>query len=349
MNVNEITFEDWLKATFPEWGTWLNEEIAEEQPEKDSFSMWWLGCVGLWIKTDVGTNLTIDLWCGTGKRTHSKKFMPAAHQFTKMSGCRAIQPNLRAIPVVINPFAVAEIGAFLCTHFHSDHIDPFVTAAVLKNCPSVSFIGPRACIDLWRSWNVPEERLVLVRPGDTITVKDVKIQVLDSFDRTIQLTEYPVPTDFTPTMADKSVNYLIETSGGSLYHAGDSHYSNGFARHGNTYKIDVAVGAYGQNPVGLTDKMSTSDFLRMGEALRPEVLIPLHYETWSNFQTDLRALTALYEIQHERLGWSFRPFLWQVGGAYRYPMDREKRAFNYERGFPDLFAAETDWPCENFF
>ena len=29
-NVKEITRESWILATFPEWGTWLNEEIEEK-------------------------------------------------------------------------------------------------------------------------------------------------------------------------------------------------------------------------------------------------------------------------------------------------------------------------------
>ena len=28
--VNEITRESWILNTFPEWGTWLNEEIENE-------------------------------------------------------------------------------------------------------------------------------------------------------------------------------------------------------------------------------------------------------------------------------------------------------------------------------
>ena len=33
-------------------------------------------------------------------------------------------------------------------------------------------------------------------------------------------------------MDEIAVNYLFETSGGNIYHAGDSHYSNMFAKHG---------------------------------------------------------------------------------------------------------------------
>ena len=28
-NVKDITRESWILNTFPEWGTWLNEEIEE--------------------------------------------------------------------------------------------------------------------------------------------------------------------------------------------------------------------------------------------------------------------------------------------------------------------------------
>ena len=29
--VSEMTRESWIKSTFPEWGTWLNEEIEQEK------------------------------------------------------------------------------------------------------------------------------------------------------------------------------------------------------------------------------------------------------------------------------------------------------------------------------
>ena len=38
--VDEVTRESWILSTFPEWGTWLNEEIDEEQVEKGTFAMW---------------------------------------------------------------------------------------------------------------------------------------------------------------------------------------------------------------------------------------------------------------------------------------------------------------------
>ena len=347
LNVNELTRDDWLRATFPEWGNWLVEEIDATVVEPGNVAMWWLGCMGVWLKTERSTNLTIDFWVGTGKRSHPTTPMADRHQYHKMSGSRITQPNLRLTAVVIDPFAVKHLDAFLSTHFHSDHIDPYATAAVLRNCSSAKFIGPKACADVWKSWGVPSDRIVEVRPGDAITIGDVKITALESFDRTTEITEYPI-AGVDGAMDDKAVNYVLETGGGVIYHAGDSHYANQFVEHGKKFDIDVAIGAYAHNPIGITDKMTASDFIRMGEALNADVIIPMHYDTWSNFQSDVREIEMLYDLQAERLGYKFHPFIWQLGGRYIYPLERSKRRFNYERGFPDAFDQPSKLPFTNF-
>ena len=67
--MGEFDKQSWLTNTFPEWGTWLNEAIEAEQVPAGNLAMWWLGCTGIWLKTDQGTNISIDFWCGNGKRT----------------------------------------------------------------------------------------------------------------------------------------------------------------------------------------------------------------------------------------------------------------------------------------
>ena len=64
--VTELTREKWILGAFPEWGTWLNEEIDQEEVKPGTFAMWWIGCTGLWIKTENKTNIAIDLWFGNG-------------------------------------------------------------------------------------------------------------------------------------------------------------------------------------------------------------------------------------------------------------------------------------------
>lgn len=359
--VTETTRESWIKATFPEWGTWLNEEIERTEIAPGSVGMWWLGCTGIWFKTPGGANITIDLWAGNGKRTHGDGKIKVGHQMANMAGVRKMQPNLRAVPFVIDPFAVKHVDAVLATHYHQDHMSAEFAAHVIQsgmtttdesgNEIPVPFIGPAKSVETWINWGVPAERCITVRPGDVIRIKDLEIVALDSFDRTCIVTtdsQGPdreelygkCPTD----MDEKAVNYLVKTPGGNIYHSGDSHYSIYFAKHGKDYDIDVAFGSFGLNPVGIQDKMESTDILRMAEALRCKVVIPIHYDVWTNFMADVNEIKVLYDMRKDRLDYHFHPFFWEVGGRYIYPQDKDRRAYHHDRGFDDCFDYEANVP-----
>ncbi len=353
--VDEITRESWIMNTFPEWGTWLNEEIEQEKVPAGNVAMWWLGCTGLWIKTPEECNITIDFWNGNGKRTHGDGKMKPGHQMANMCGGRKMQPNLRAVPFVLDPFAVKQVDAVLATHYHQDHMSVEYAAHVIQSGMTttdeagrkipVPFIGPKKSVELWKKWGVPEERCIIVKPGDSIKIKDLEIVALDSFDRTCLVTtdsqgeDRAELTGICPVdMDEKAVNYLIRTPGGNIYHSGDSHYSIYFAKHGKDYDIDVAFGSYGENPVGITDKMTSCDILRMAEALGCKV------DVWTNFMADVNEIRVLYEMKKDRLGYGFHPFFWEVGGKYVYPAEKDKREYHHRRGFEDCFEALQNIP-----
>ncbi len=349
-NIKDITRESWILSTFPEWGTWLNEEIDETIVEPNKVAMWWLGCTGIWIKTDQQTNILMDLWVKTGKRSSKNKLMTDQHQHQRMIGVKKLQPNLRAVPVVIDPFAITKLDALLATHDHGDHIDENVAAAVVQNCPGVPFIGPEACTKLWRSWGVPEERLITVKPGDTVKIKEVELVVLESFDRT-ELVTAPkgkiLKGQPVQEMDELAVNYLFKTNGGNVYHSGDSHYSNYFAKHGNEHKIDVAFGSFGDNPRGMTDKVNSFDILRMAESLNTDVIIPIHHDIWTNFMADPKEILMLWNMRKNRMKYTFTPFIWEVGGKFIYPDNRLDIEYHHPRGFEDCFTIEPDLPFKS--
>ena len=249
----------------------------------------------------------------------------------------------------------------LATHYHQDHMSAEWAAHVLHsgmtttddkgNVIPVPFIGPKKSVETWVKWGVPEDRCITVKPGDTIKIKDLEIIALDSFDRTcIVTTDSTGPdreelTGKCPTdMDEKAVNYLIKTPGGNIYHSGDSHFSIYFAKHGKDYDIDVAFGSFGENPIGMQDKMTSVDILRMAENLRCKVVVPIHWDVWTNFQADCEEIKLLYDFKKDRNEYKFHPFFWQVGGKYVYPQDKDKIYYHHRRGFEDCFEAPQNIP-----
>ena len=350
LHIKDIDRTRWIMDNFPEWGTWLNEEIDAEVVPQGKFAMWWLACTGIWLKT-AQANLTIDFWSQTGRMTRKNPPYDQVkdHQMSRMCGSKTLPFNLRLSPHVIDPFAMTQLDAALSTHIHGDHICPYVAAAVVKNTEAI-FIGPELCCDLWRGWGVPEERIKSVKPGDTVKIKDLEVCVVDSFDRTVLLTPPPYDYDFAaqplPEMDERAVNYIIKTGGGSLYHSGDSHFSTGYFEQGQQHEVDVTLVSYGDNGPGIQDKVTASDCLRIGRDLGAKVFIPFHYDLWSFQSVNPAELELLYDYNKPFL--DFELFIWKVGGKFIYPDDKSKQRYNYPKGEEDYNQTKPNLPFKSF-
>ena len=90
--------------------------------------------------------------------------------------------------------------------------------------------------------------------------------------------------------------------------------------------------------------MTSIDILRMAESLNTKVVIPIHYDIWTNMMADPMEILALYDMRKYRLQYTFKPFIWQVGGEFTFPDDSDKREYHHRRGFEDCFTHEPNLP-----
>ena len=51
--ISEMTRQSWIESTFPEWGTWLVEDIENEVVAPGNVAMWWLGCTEVYAYSDL--------------------------------------------------------------------------------------------------------------------------------------------------------------------------------------------------------------------------------------------------------------------------------------------------------
>ncbi len=76
--------------------------------------MWWLGCTGIWLKSEGNTNVCIDfVW--NREKTQKNPLMNKQHQMMRMGGVEALQPNLRTAIFPLDPFAIKEVDAILAS------------------------------------------------------------------------------------------------------------------------------------------------------------------------------------------------------------------------------------------
>jgi len=102
---------------------------------------------------------------------------------------------LKTIPQSGTYVASIGVDALFATHIHGDHFCPYMAAAVVKNTDA-KLVGPRLVCETWKHWGVPEDWIVMVKPGDSVKVKDTEVLAVDSFDRTVLITSPPYGVDF---------------------------------------------------------------------------------------------------------------------------------------------------------
>ena len=56
---------------------------------------------------------------------------------------------------------------------------------------------------------------------------------------------------------------------------------------------------------GMQDKMTSTDILRMAENLKCKVVVPIHWDVWTNFQADCEEIRLLYDFKKDRNEYKF--------------------------------------------
>jgi L-ascorbate 6-phosphate lactonase len=77
-----------------------------------------------------------------------------------------------------------------------------------------------------RKFQVPEERIIQVKPGDELPVRGAAVKVLVNYDDIARRTG--VPVDQPRTCGEAAVSHLFEIDAGNILFLGDSLHHNGY-------------------------------------------------------------------------------------------------------------------------
>ncbi len=129
----------------------LAEQLACELPK--ATRLFWLGQAGFVL--DIGGwRIAIDPYLSN---TLAAKYAGTAY------------PHERMMNVPVDPNELGAVDLVLCTHHHTDHMDPGTLAPLAGRLPSLRFVVPAASVALARERaGVGDNRLIAVDAGESI-------------------------------------------------------------------------------------------------------------------------------------------------------------------------------------
>ena len=320
----------WLLECFPEWGAFVNRQIAETEVEKGQVNLWWFGAGSFCIKTSSGSVFLIDSYAGP---SHYTEYEDCG--VCRTSGATTIN-WMRLWPQVVNPWRFEHVDYSFSTHQHADHCDLYSLKA-LTQTSDCRFVGSLAAVERMRVFGVPEERIDIVRPGEVMRANEVEVDITYNFDTIATYTGAPKPGERLP-FSDVAVGYLFKTEGGNILFLGDTMYENAYVLLGEKYDIDLAIFNIGNNAPGAQDKPTPYDAWMIMEALGAKRYIPFHWMTWGNVALDPAEIEWVFQKKNP----SIKPIIMRPGGMIEYPKDKDIGRYRYPN-YRENYRSEYSW------
>jgi L-ascorbate metabolism protein UlaG (beta-lactamase superfamily) len=166
------------------------------------------------------------------------------HDSFKITGEKVIYTD----PFRIKKADIADI--ILITHEHYDHCSPDDIKKLQG--PNTVIVTPADCAAKLKG------NIKIVKPGDTIDVFGIKIEVVPSYNTNKQF----------HTKEKGWVGYILTVSGERIYLAGDTDYIPEMA----SFRADIAL-----LPVSGTYVMTADEAVKAALEIKPRIAIPMHY------------------------------------------------------------------------
>jgi len=198
-------------------GCALAENLARPIPERAQVALHWLGQAGFAVRSS-GCLLLIDPYLSDSL---ARKYRGSEF------------PHERMMPAPILPGELHGVSAVLCTHRHSDHMDPETLSVIAAANPECSIVVPRAEIDHALSLGLPASSLRGLAAGESLSLcPGVDVEALPSAHETLLVNDKG---------EHHHLGYILSLAGIRLYHSGDFVPYDGLAAALRARAVNIAL------------------------------------------------------------------------------------------------------------
>lgn len=195
----------------------LARQIEMPRSDHDEITFWWLGQAGFLFQYRNCTFM-IDPYLSD---CLAKKYADSEFK------------HIRMMPPPIEPNEITNLNWILCSHSHSDHMDPESLPLIIQNNPACRIIAPAADSEKVKSLGLDCKKIVSVAKDDTVTLTEqLSVKVTTSAHETISKDSKG---------NDHFLGFIIHAGDIVIYHSGDCVPYPGLARKLADEKIDIAL------------------------------------------------------------------------------------------------------------
>jgi L-ascorbate 6-phosphate lactonase len=236
-------------------GSQLIADISAHQPPPGGVSFWWLGQLSVVVKL-AGRVLWIDPYLAPSAR--------------------------RLVPPLCAPEDVTNADLILCTHDHSDHIDPTAIPGIAAASLQATFIAPRPHRGRMASLGVPEKRFRGLDDEEVLEVAGLRITGVKAQHEFFHA---------VPGVGHPFMGYVIEGDGCAVYHSGDTLCYEGLLTALRAWNLTLMfLPINGRDAVryrrGTIGNMTYQEAVDLAGQLGPKLVAPMHYDMFANNAAD---------------------------------------------------------------
>lgn len=162
----------------------------------------WLGQAGFLIE-----------WADASGRPHALAIDPYLSDSLAEKYRGTLFPHVRLRSAPFAPTGLPPLDAVLCTHRHTDHMDPGTLQPLFRHDADALLVAPAAELEEARSRSgLGADRMRLLDAGDVVELGGVTVRAVPAAHETLDRDELG---------RHRYLGYVIELPGVALYHSGD--------------------------------------------------------------------------------------------------------------------------------
>jgi L-ascorbate metabolism protein UlaG (beta-lactamase superfamily) len=193
-----------------------------------------------------------------------------AHDTFRLGGSKVIYTD----PYQVKQSDNADV--ILLTHEHFDHLS---LDDLKKVCSSkTTVVASPLCADGLKG--VKAKQVTFLKPGEKTKVDGIEIEAVPAYN----INKFREPGKAFHPQGEDRLGFVLQMDGTRVYHAGDSD----FIPEMKSIHCDIAL-----LPVSGTYVMTAEEAAQAAEALKPKVVVPMHYGAIVGSDADAKKFKSL--------------------------------------------------------